>query len=171
MRLWLPKSSGFRPSWKCLSSMRAGCHCSSEVTITGFWRCLRPFGCVTQWHKCWIQLLSWGSCHDNCAAAGECPAPEFLRRARGHWYSEWLWNIAGARDPFLYFCQCLLLSHWGKCASGVGRYLGRKKESRFLFYFFDFKALSNDSNFYYLVYFYIWACNVKKKGNNYTLKC
>lgn len=53
--------------------MRANCHCSSEVTIEGFWCCLWPFDCLTQWHKCWmlrVALLSWGSCHDNCAAAG-----------------------------------------------------------------------------------------------------
>lgn len=76
----------------------------------------------------WIWLLSWGSCHDNCTAGGEWPVPELLQRARFHPQSEWLWNIAGTRDPSLYFCQCLLLSQWVKYANGLDRYLGREKE-------------------------------------------
>lgn len=127
--LWLTKSSSFRQSWKSLSSMRANCPCIRKVTIKGFWCWLWPFGCVTQWHKCWMLwvgllrfwLLSWGSCHDNPTSGGECPAPEFLQWTWGHWHSEWLWNIAGTRDHFLYFCRCLLLSQWVKYANGANR--------------------------------------------------
>lgn len=103
---------------------------SVRVTIEGLWCWLWPFGCVAQWHKCWmlrIWLLSWGSCHDNCTAGWECPVPELLRRARIHRQSQWLWNIAGTRDPSLYFCQCLLsftvceMCKWSWQVSGKGK--------------------------------------------------
>lgn len=69
MPLWLTKSSRFRQSWKSLSSMRANCHCLSKVAIKGFWCWLWPFGCVTQWHKCWMLwvALGWGS---GCSPGG-----------------------------------------------------------------------------------------------------
>lgn len=67
----------------------------------------------------------------------------------GLWHS---WDTAGTRDPFLHFCQCLLLSQWVKYPNGFDSYLGRKKagfsKSRFLYYL-DFMALANDSNIYF----------------------
>lgn len=135
--------------------MRANCHGLSKgdnkrilVLAVALWL----HSTVTQMP--WIWLLSWGSCHDNCIAGGECPAPELPQRARFYPLSEWLWNTAGTRDPSLYFCQCLPLSHWVKYANGLDRYLGKKKKkagfskSRFLYYF-DFMALPNDSDSYF----------------------
>lgn len=36
-------------------------------------------------------------------------------------------DTAGSRDPFLWFCQRLLLSQWVKDTNAVDGYLGRKR--------------------------------------------
>lgn len=68
MPLWLTKSSSFRQSWKSLIS---------KVAIKGFWCWLWPFGCMTQWHKCWMLwvALGWAS---GCSPGGAAMTTSLL---------------------------------------------------------------------------------------------